>query len=140
MKQLFLKAFDGADIGIDVWDEVENAKACVEYFLTNDSIPDTILKRIAAGYPNFTETVNELTGNEYTFEELINNYKSEYLKNRIYSSATILYCSKAFSEIFEYISEPKTQVQQQTASVGRNEPCPCGSGKKYKNCCGKVSV
>ena len=119
---------------------VENAKACVEYFLTNDSIPDTILKRIAAGYPNFTETVNELTGNEYTFEELINNYKSEYLKNRIYSSATILYCSKAFSEIFEYISEPKTQVQQQTASVGRNEPCPCGSGKKYKNCCGKVSV
>ena len=20
---------------------------------------------------------------------------------------------------------------------GRNEPCPCGSGKKYKNCCGK---
>ncbi|MBC2709668.1 MAG: SEC-C domain-containing protein [Desulfosarcina sp.] len=22
-------------------------------------------------------------------------------------------------------------------SVGRNEPCPCGSGKKYKKCCGK---
>lgn len=22
--------------------------------------------------------------------------------------------------------------------IGRNEPCPCGSGKKYKNCCGKV--
>ena len=24
-----------------------------------------------------------------------------------------------------------------TQKVGRNEPCPCGSGKKYKNCCGK---
>jgi len=24
-----------------------------------------------------------------------------------------------------------------TPEVGRNEPCPCGSGKKYKNCCGK---
>ena len=24
--------------------------------------------------------------------------------------------------------------------VGRNEPCPCGSGKKYKKCCGKVSA
>jgi len=24
-----------------------------------------------------------------------------------------------------------------TAKVGRNEPCPCGSGKKYKKCCGK---
>ena len=22
-------------------------------------------------------------------------------------------------------------------SVGRNDPCPCGSGKKYKKCCGK---
>ena len=22
--------------------------------------------------------------------------------------------------------------------IGRNEPCPCGSGKKYKNCCGRV--
>ena len=24
-----------------------------------------------------------------------------------------------------------------TKKVGRNEPCPCGSGKKYKHCCGK---
>ena len=24
--------------------------------------------------------------------------------------------------------------------VGRNDPCPCGSGKKYKNCCGKKQV
>src|SRR5207253_3866714 len=23
--------------------------------------------------------------------------------------------------------------------IGRNEPCPCGSGKKYKHCCGEVS-
>ncbi|WP_369124261.1 SEC-C metal-binding domain-containing protein [uncultured Acetatifactor sp.] len=21
--------------------------------------------------------------------------------------------------------------------MGRNEPCPCGSGRKYKNCCGR---
>ncbi|MBQ9658096.1 MAG: SEC-C domain-containing protein, partial [Clostridia bacterium] len=27
----------------------------------------------------------------------------------------------------------------QFTKVGRNEPCPCGSGKKYKNCCGKNS-
>jgi uncharacterized protein YchJ len=24
----------------------------------------------------------------------------------------------------------------QTIKVGRNDPCPCGSGKKYKKCCG----
>ena len=23
--------------------------------------------------------------------------------------------------------------------VGRNDPCPCGSGKKYKHCCGKLN-
>ena len=25
------------------------------------------------------------------------------------------------------------------AKVGRNDPCPCGSGKKYKNCCGRMA-
>lgn len=32
-------------------------------------------------------------------------------------------------------TEPATSVQQ--VKVGRNEPCPCESGKKYKKCCGK---
>ena len=32
--------------------------------------------------------------------------------------------------------QPK--VNGKNAKVGRNDPCPCGSGKKYKNCCGKI--
>ena len=28
-------------------------------------------------------------------------------------------------------------VRREEPKVGRNDPCPCGSGKKYKNCCGK---
>jgi len=28
-------------------------------------------------------------------------------------------------------------VMRQSSKVGRNDPCPCGSGKKYKRCCGK---
>ena len=28
-------------------------------------------------------------------------------------------------------------VVRETPKIGRNDPCPCGSGKKYKNCCGK---
>ena len=35
-------------------------------------------------------------------------------------------------------STPETFVRQER-KVGRNEPCPCGSGKKYKQCHGKVS-
>ena len=35
-------------------------------------------------------------------------------------------------------SESKPEpVRNTTPKVGRNDPCPCGSGKKYKNCCGK---
>ncbi|WP_017444420.1 preprotein translocase subunit SecA [Gayadomonas joobiniege] len=30
-------------------------------------------------------------------------------------------------------------VVREGRKVGRNEPCPCGSGEKYKNCCGKLS-
>lgn len=35
----------------------------------------------------------------------------------------------------EYLDENETAVQ--TLSDGRNKPCPCGSGKKFKNCCGR---
>ena len=35
-------------------------------------------------------------------------------------------------------SKPKT-IKRQAAKVGRNDPCPCGSGKKYKKCCGKAA-
>jgi preprotein translocase subunit SecA len=31
----------------------------------------------------------------------------------------------------------KAQPKRSTGKVGRNDPCPCGSGKKYKHCCGK---
>lgn len=33
-----------------------------------------------------------------------------------------------------YNRKPKQQVRKY-AKIGRNDPCPCGSGKKYKNCC-----
>ena len=28
-------------------------------------------------------------------------------------------------------------VRRETPKIGRNDPCPCGSGKKYKHCCGR---
>ena len=32
--------------------------------------------------------------------------------------------------------KPMTRMQPK---VGRNDPCPCGSGKKYKQCCGALT-
>lgn len=44
------------------------------------------------------------------------------------------------SDIYHYwqvvINKPKT-VRRDGDKIGRNDPCPCGSGKKYKACCGK---
>ncbi|MBN2097164.1 MAG: preprotein translocase subunit SecA [Candidatus Omnitrophica bacterium] len=34
-------------------------------------------------------------------------------------------------------TESHQPAKRQTPKVGRNEPCPCGSGRKYKKCCGK---
>ncbi len=40
---------------------------------------------------------------------------------------------------FWYFSDgytPSATVVRETPKIGRNEPCPCGSGKKFKKCCG----
>jgi preprotein translocase subunit SecA len=34
-------------------------------------------------------------------------------------------------------AQTKKKPVRKAKEVGRNEPCPCGSGKKYKHCCGR---
>ena len=34
-------------------------------------------------------------------------------------------------------SVAKGPVKRASAKIGRNDPCPCGSGMKYKQCCGR---
>jgi preprotein translocase subunit SecA len=36
----------------------------------------------------------------------------------------------------EFVDEKNTPFVRAEAKIGRNDPCPCGSGKKYKKCCG----
>ena len=40
------------------------------------------------------------------------------------------------AQVPEREKKPET-VRRDAPKIGRNDPCPCGSGKKYKNCCGK---
>lgn len=37
----------------------------------------------------------------------------------------------------EGVALPQPTIRREGPKMGRNEPCPCGSGKKYKLCCGK---
>jgi hypothetical protein len=39
-------------------------------------------------------------------------------------------------QIAKEYKQSKT-VRRATPKIGRNDPCPCGSGKKYKHCCGR---
>ena len=68
------------------------------------------------------------------FENLLNKIKSELI--------TILLNITLIDEKNEVIeNEPKkNQKFKEVASkkIGRNEPCLCGSGKKYKHCCGRL--
>ena len=45
--------------------------------------------------------------------------------------------AKPTSESHGETAEQPKKPAKTAAKVGRNDPCPCGSGKKYKNCCGK---
>ncbi len=130
--ETFNKVFDNPD-------NVENAKACIEFFLNNDKFSANLIKRVADKHDNFMEIVNKFLGTNYTFDELIQHYKSRYLENKIYSSTTVLYKSKAFSKTLGIIEEDLEKPSLEgidLSKIGRNDPCPCGSGKKFKKCCG----
>ena len=119
------------------WDE------CIKAFMENDKIPATLVKRLADKYENFTDVLNDLYGTQMTLNEFLEKYKLVYLKDKIYSPTSVLYSSKAFADLMGFIptlDETKAKEIQKTAGakVGRNDPCPCGSGKKYKKCCGAM--
>jgi preprotein translocase subunit SecA len=45
--------------------------------------------------------------------------------------------SDIVSQAAEDANKPKPKPARAGPKVGRNDPCPCGSGKKFKNCCGR---
>ncbi|MEG2221702.1 MAG: preprotein translocase subunit SecA [Oscillospiraceae bacterium] len=76
------------------------------------------------------------------FEEMIAAIQEETVR-RIYSvrlkSNEEIKRERVASGITENVGGDQTVKKQprKVAKIGRNDPCPCGSGKKYKQCCGK---
>ncbi|MCM3587444.1 SEC-C metal-binding domain-containing protein [Mesobacillus maritimus] len=60
--------------------------------------------------------------------DLMNNTRAWFLKGYTSSELSVQEKSSAKDNVISIQSKKK---------IGRNEPCPCGSGKKYKKCCGK---
>ena len=133
----FNKIFEVKD-----YTKIVNYDMCIKYFLENDKYSANLIRLAAGKHNNFMEIVNAVLAKDYTLDELLKRYKRRYLNNKIISSTTVLYRSNAFSNTLNIIEDNENKPRFDTAGkIGRNEPCPCGSGKKYKKCCGAaVSV
>ncbi len=128
----FNKIFEVKD-----YTKIVNYDACIKYFLQNDKYSANLIRLVASKHKNFMEIVNAVLAKNYTLEELLKTYKRRYVNNKIISSTTVLYRSNAFSSTLGIIEDNESKPQIDTnQKIGRNDPCPCGSGKKYKKCCG----
>lgn len=88
--------------------------------------------------PNPIEEMDENTEVNLGFD------KELLYKNMVDAKADWLYNLPMWDEIFTeeqkkvlYMEQKKSGTIIKGTKVGRNDPCPCGSGKKYKKCCGK---
>ena len=88
--------------------------------------------------PNNIEEMDENTTVSLKFD------KTKLYKNMVGAKAEWLYSLPQWDAIFTkdeqkalYLEEKKSGTIVKGAKIGRNDPCPCGSGKKYKKCCGK---
>lgn len=97
-----------------------------------DGINDSLVEQ------NPIETMEEDTKVNLIFD------KEKLYKNMVDAKADWLYELPMWDNIFDDLTKKKLYLEQKKSGtvivgkkVGRNEPCPCGSGKKYKFCCGK---
>ena len=87
---------------------------------------------------NPIETMEEDTVVSLAFD------KEKLYKNMVDAKADWLYELPQWENIFDeatrkelYLEQKKSGTIVKGPKIGRNDPCPCGSGKKYKQCCGK---
>lgn len=87
---------------------------------------------------NPIETMEEDTVVSLAFD------KEKLYKNMVDAQAEWLYELPQWDEIFTkdrqrelYLEQKQSGTIVKAPKVGRNDPCPCGSGKKYKKCCGR---
>ena len=102
-------------------------------------------------FMGFLDGINESIDKEIDLEAVEVdsdiNFKIDYDKlyfKMLDSKADYLYTLPQWDRIFS--PEKRKEIQKSwiasktivnEVKIGRNDPCPCGSGKKYKKCCGK---
>lgn len=87
--------------------------------------------------PNPIETMDENTVVNMGFD------KEKLYYNMVAAKADWLYGLEQWNDLLPearrkelYLQQKKSNTVVKDKKIGRNDPCPCGSGKKYKKCCG----
>ncbi|MGB7991992.1 MAG: UPF0149 family protein [Candidatus Methylophosphatis roskildensis] len=114
---------DGMEMSEDEWFEYAESDEEAEFLVTH-LWPIDILSGLAAQEAD--EVGDPWPPEGMTVEELIADARDELAE-----SVLALYQ-------FWRAKRPLQTIRRNGDKVGRNEPCPCGSGKKYKQCCGKA--
>jgi uncharacterized protein len=120
----------GHDWLADVWEEYLFGELDEECGATLMVLSFFGSKRLAEAYFADMRPGKHKTGDE-SFEDFARTMRE------IFADALASYANIGRS-IFEAVLEHGTGGGEPVVSkkIGRNEPCPCGSGKKYKKCCG----
>lgn len=126
----------------DDYKSIEGYKDCILKYLESDKVPPApILKIYNENKENFIKIIIETLELDDLpdIQKLLHKYKEKYYTKKTFSALTILYLSNTFGELMEILKENhyKTILDKTLPDhkAGRNDSCPCGSGKKYKKCC-----
>lgn len=118
-------------------ENIENANECIKYFITSDKVSPNLIIKKSEEYKNFISIINSAFNQNFKdLREIISFFKADWTIQNKFSPTIVLYNSKTFEKLIGIENQP-AEVSKNT---GRNELCPCGSGKKYKNCCLKNKI
>ncbi|MGH4123525.1 MAG: DnaJ domain-containing protein [Clostridium sp.] len=100
------------------------------------------IKEIKKYYPELykvKEEFFEAVLNDENSEKLLKKYEKEFNKKGFLNKIKNHYDleDSGFDEDCSYEEDKEETFVREEEKIGRNDPCPCGSGKKYKKCCGK---
>ena len=118
--------------------KIQRYKKNILTYLEDQTISPYVLKKLFFKYPQNAEFIIQkiLDRAEFSlekdFDSLMDEFKPSFKGKRIYPY--ILPMSPKYVKVMRPELYQKKEYEQK---VGRNDPCPCGSGKKYKKCCGK---
>lgn len=89
-----------------------------------------------AEVPERLEALDEMREGDETREDVLHNYRDE-----LADAAALLYEAWTDARLDALVAQQERSkpIVNAAPKVGRNDPCTCGSGKKYKKCCGAAT-